>query len=627
MISTKKIKIKKENCIGCYKCIRNCPHPLVNKTFIDSEGKMKVEINEKECVLCTECIKACAHDARHFEDDTGEFFEALKTGEKISMVVAPAFILNYKNEYKKVLAWLKSKGVELIYDVSFGADITTFLYIKAIEENNIKTVIAQPCPVIVNSIERYYPNLLKYLSPIGSPMYCTAVYLKKYDGYNGKIAALSPCVGKTDEFIRYNAIEYNVTFSRLMELYREEGGFAKETEFDSPESLTGFWYPTPGGLKESVEQVFGKGFHIKKIEGPKLTKDYLSSINKGYGKLPLVIDILNCSEGCSLGTGTEKTITPDEMDAILYEKTRELLSTKKGIISKKSPKDIIKFLEKKLKIEDFMVKYENRFSQSSITHKEIEENYVKLLKYTDEERTFNCSACGYETCEEMARAMALGLNVKESCIEYNRKESYIKSQEQLEEEKKNSQIIHQKQKEQEDFLENLQKGTSDINEILDQLSKVTDESAADISDINMQMSEVENTSKSTMESLEMLTDSFSKYSEMSETITQIAENINLLALNASIEAAGAGEVGKGFAVVAEEVRRLAEQSRNAVSVSNKNQDNVDEALSKIKHSVEQLDKVIQTVQSKIENYMATTQETNASLEELSSTATHLIDEE
>ena len=77
------------------------------------------------------------------------------------------------------------------------------------------------------------------------------------------------------------------------------------------------------------------------------------------------------------------------------------------------------------------------------------------------------------------------------------------------------------------------------------------------------MQSIEQSAHQTESSIASLEDGMKEVAEFATTIAGITKQTNLLALNASIEAARAGEMGRGFSVVAEEVRVLADNSKQA----------------------------------------------------------------
>jgi hypothetical protein len=530
---------------------------------------------------------------------------------------------------------LKSLGVKEVYDVSLGADITTWAYLKAYQEKGIKSIIAQPCPAIVNFVEKYRHDLLSDLAPVHSPMMCTAIYLKKHLNLNEKLCFLSPCIAKISEITdknTHNYVHYNVTYNKLMDYIASKNislNSFPEKEFKLEGYSLGEIYCMPGGLKENVYHYNPDAF-VKQVEGTDYAYVYLDEYlnRKKAGKsLPLLVDILSCGHGCNGGSGTCKDMDLTDID----EQTVKLKNRNLGSYKLK-PQKLLKHFDKLLNLKDFERVYQPQKVTPYLkpSPAQLEEKFTRLHKLDDASRKRNCNSCGYGDCTKMAEAIFNGCNHVENCIDYNIAE-VSKEKEALDlKNTETSQMLNEVQEMQQNRemkLNQLQMRINEVISALDEVAAGSSENATNVNHISEEVSNLLAISQNLKNNIETMQQSINNFNKITEEVVSVAEQTNLLSLNAAIEAARAGEAGRGFAVVAEEVKKLSEQSKNAAQSTKKDETILIQNIAVIQNIAQELEKRVDFINNAIQTISATVEEITAKNEEILATAQVILSEQ
>ena len=224
--------------------------------------------------------------------------------------------------------------------------------------------------------------------------------------------------------------------------------------------------------------------------------------------------------------------------------------------------------------------------------------FETMNKHTEEERSINCSCCGYTSCMQMAEAIYNGYNKKENCIYYMKREIEMQKEnaEQMAEElEQDKQIIHNQKQLIVETIREIDTEFTELCQSVHRMAKGNEINAEKSKEISEEILNVFSFCEKLNKAMEEIQSLLEGLKQNNEEVVDMASQTNLLALNASIEAARAGETGRGFAVVANEINKLASESETTATRSNENQNKIMASTNNIIEWTKKLNKIVNEV--------------------------------
>ena len=410
----------KENCRKCYACVRNCP---VKAIRVDQNY---AEVISDRCIGCGNCVKICSQKAKVIADHIGECRKLLE-GEKKPIAILgcshPAFFNDVNTG--QLVTGLRRLGFSEVHEGAAGIDLLRDSYRNKIEKNPGLPLITTHCPTVVDLIERHYPQLLKNLIGIVSPMVAIGRFIKSRTTKETPIVYISSCIAGKFEITAeetQGAIDCVISYQELSQMFQVRNLNLKrlgEMALNGIEPKRGHLFAISGGPFKSFDissEVTNKDY--VETEGEENTMEVIKDLAAGRIS-PKVVDIRFCNGGCIGGPGKNNRLTTfskrnliidQHLNKNLYYKTKSIYLTD-------------------IPLPDFSRTFSNKHERQKTPSSERLRQILQSTDKYDTKDELNCGACGYSTCREQAVAVYRELAEKNMCLPYSIKrleEDHIK---------------------------------------------------------------------------------------------------------------------------------------------------------------------------------------------------------
>lgn len=396
------INTRKVNCKDCHRCVRTCPVKAIGIT------SGHASVMDDRCILCGKCVVECPQHAKKIVTHIPKIEEAIKQGKRVVLSIGSSFWGLFPNfTQAQIISALKKMGFSHVEEVAIGAEAVSLAYRDMMKNDPQKTIISSNCPVVVNTIKKYYPSLVEYLAPIVSPMMAHGAIIKEKYGQDTFTVFAGSCLAKFGEDEEHTCIDAVLTFVQLRQWLNQtyKGVLPEPTEEYIPPAMgNARFFPLAGGILKSFMDFDILDSEIITVDGIENCQEVFRSLKKGE-IAPRFIEAFSCRGGCIGGPfgGSGIPIPVRRMRAIQFGSS---LDSKRTI---EIPEGLSLHLEHKPTPLQSMIPSEE----------EIQKVLQKTGKFTKADEK-NCGSCGYNTCREKAIAVIRGLAETDMCMPYMR---------------------------------------------------------------------------------------------------------------------------------------------------------------------------------------------------------------
>lgn len=389
----KTIEFDDNKCIKCTKCVMRCKNRSVGYLEIVTDENNKKHLQAKkgmECIHCGQCTLMCPVNAIRSQSALEGVRAVLKDKSKVLIAqCAPSIRASVGEGWnmeatldveKKMNTALRKLGFNKVFDVNFGADITTMVEAQELtkrlsDPNAILPMFTSCCHAWVEYALKYHPELKGNLTTARSPHLHSAGAYKTWwakenniDPKNIVIVSMMPCTSKKEEIIEESAkvngmqlVDYTLTEREFIQLIKENNIDFPNLEGSEADSLAdysgaGAIYGASGGVMESAlrtayKMITGEdlkdfnlvsvrtdigGFKTAEIDikGKKIKVAVLSTVQnvekillelKANPHAYQYIEVMNCAGGCIGGGGLPLLPVKPADEAPLIEQRRKVL--------------------------------------------------------------------------------------------------------------------------------------------------------------------------------------------------------------------------------------------------------------------------------------------------------------